>query len=113
MVAQAQAVGAQVVLCTPMPRSSTDTTSSATTAAVALLARWIKNYAAYNGLPVIDFHSLLIDPTNGKLKSAYAQANQNITMAGHAAMATEALRVLRLRPARSRRTSATRAIPAT
>lgn len=96
MVAQAQAVGAQVVLCTPMPRSSTDSTSSATTAAVALLARWIKNYAAYNGLPVIDFHSLLIDPTNGKLKSAYAQANQNITMAGHAAMATEALRVLRL-----------------
>jgi lysophospholipase L1-like esterase len=96
LVSQVLAIGARPVLMTIPPRGASDGTTSAQTAGIALRNRWLKNYAAAADLPLVDVYQILVDPTNGRLKSTYATTSQNMPNNAHVAIADEVIRCMRL-----------------
>jgi lysophospholipase L1-like esterase len=84
-VRQLKAAGIQPVMATVPPNST-----SAWHAPIATLNAWIKRYAAANRIPVIDFHTVLVDPSSGAYAAAYANDGTHPNAAGYLAMAQAA-----------------------
>lgn len=59
-----------------------------------IINTWIRRYASTHGIPVIDFRSALVDPTNGNYQSAYYNDGTHPNDAGFAAMAQAAITAL-------------------
>lgn len=73
LVSAIQQAGPVVVLATIPPSQNSRPGGSTTSykGKVAAASMWLRQFAALNGLPLIDFYSLLVDPANGALKSGY------------------------------------------
>lgn len=73
LVSAIQQAGPVVVLATIPPSQNSRPGGSTTSykSKVAAASMWLRQFAALNGLPLIDFYSLLVDPANGALKSGY------------------------------------------
>jgi lysophospholipase L1-like esterase len=84
-VRQLKAAGIQPVMATLPPNSTTSTHTP-----IATLNAWIRRYAAANRIPVIDFHTILVDPATGSYLSAYANDGTHPNAAGYLAMAQAA-----------------------
>ena len=59
-------LGVRPVMSTIIPRSD-----ATIRARVQLWNAWIRAYAATNGIPLVDFHAVLVDPTTGSFASGY------------------------------------------
>lgn len=85
LVAKCRAISAQPVLCTVPP----NVLSSARRQRVTTGNAWLKRYCAAQGIPCVDFYSLLVDPATGDFLTAYGSATNDKTHpigAGYAAM---------------------------
>lgn len=66
MVTKIRGIGAVPVLCTTAPSNT-----SGYHAQISVLNNWLRRFAAAQGIALIDFCKLLIDPTNGNYLSTY------------------------------------------
>jgi len=81
LVAKVAAIGAIPVLATLPPNNTT-----ANHGAVTRFSGYVRKYATDNGLPLVDFYTLLVDPANGNYKAAYAGDGVHPNAAGTRAM---------------------------
>jgi len=85
LVAKCRAISAQPILCTVPP----NVISTARRQRVTTGNTWLRKYAAAEGIPLIDFYNLLVDPATGDYLTAYGSAVNDKTHpigAGYAAM---------------------------
>lgn len=89
IVAKVRAIGAVPILCTIPP---TDSASPANRKGLIVQWNgWLKRYAALQGLTILDFYSVLVDPTTGGYKSALSSGDTiHPSAAGYLAMAQHA-----------------------
>lgn len=92
MVAKCLAINARPVLATITPNSSGAPTN--TKEQVQRFNSWLKRYAAQQKIDILDFYSVLVDPTNGSYLSAYNADGVHPSTAGMMAMAVHANAVL-------------------
>lgn len=93
LVRRVRAIGAVPVLCTLAPGESA-TPSTRRTDTLRLNA-WIRDFAAKNGLSVLDFYGVLTDPANGNFLGAYSSGDGiHPNAAGYAAMGKHAASIL-------------------
>lgn len=71
MVAATRAANARPVLCLAVPAKDAGTWRSN----VELFNQWLARYARSEGIPLIDFHTPLVDPATGAYLSAYVKAD--------------------------------------
>lgn len=90
MVGLVRSIGAVPVMCTIPPNA----TVGGMNAKIDRLNYWIARYAADNGINIIDFHSLLTDPTTNTYKSTYVSDGTHPNVAGYLAMANLAVTTL-------------------
>lgn len=75
--------GIRPVLCTIPPRSDND----AYIGPISQLNSWISSYGIQQGIPVVDFYGLLVDPTNGHYKAGFSGDGVHPTAIEASAMA--------------------------
>lgn len=88
-VTDLRAAGIKPVLATVPPNNTT-----ATHGAIGTFNAWLKRYAAANQIPLLDFHTLLVDPANGNYSSTYNNDGTHPNSAGYLAMGQLASNVL-------------------
>ena len=81
IVAKIRAIGAVPVLGTIPPNNGADRRQQ-----IGQFNTWLRSYAASQGLTVIPFYALLVDPANGSFKSAYYSDGTHPSTAGQIAM---------------------------
>lgn len=84
-----KAAGIQPVLATVPPNSTTTLHT-----AIATYNAWLKRYAVAQRVPLLDFHSVLVDPTSGDYATPYRNDGTHPNAAGYLAMAQLAANVL-------------------
>jgi hypothetical protein len=85
IVGKARALGMGVVLGTVPPRGSA--TSAAIHKATKLINLWLNLYAARENIPLVDYHTALVDTATGYLLPAYDTDGTHPSDAGHYKMA--------------------------
>lgn len=65
------AAGIKPVLCTIPPRTDSDTYILP----ILKVNAWIRKYAAANGITLVDFYSILVDPANAHYRAGLAQGD--------------------------------------
>lgn len=83
-IVQLRAAGIQPVLATLPPNNGSYKT------AIQTLNAWIRRYAAANKIPLLDFFSTLVDPSNGNYLAAFYNDGTHPNAAGYLAMAQTA-----------------------
>ena len=82
LVAACRGIGAAPVLCTVPP----NIISSARRARTTLGNAWLRQYAQQQGIPLVDFYNLLVDPATGGYLSAYNNDGTHPNNPGYVAM---------------------------
>lgn len=82
IVDRIRAAGARVILCTTTPHVSTTRQGF-----IQRYILWMRDYAAREGLALSDFHTALVDPATGGMKTAYTTDNLHPIPAGTEVMA--------------------------
>lgn len=91
MYGQSRSQGIRFVICTLPPMRSTEAFHNPV---IVDLNSQLKAYAAANRIPVADYYSALVDPSDGELQPAFAADNVHINDAGYAAITPIAQAVL-------------------
>jgi lysophospholipase L1-like esterase len=81
IVAKIRAIGAVPILATIPPNNN-----SVYRQTISQWNAWIRSYAAQQGLTVLPFYSLLVDPANGNYKSTYYSDGIHPSTSGQVAM---------------------------
>jgi lysophospholipase L1-like esterase len=81
MYDQSRSQGIRFVICTLPPMRSTEAVHNPV---IVDLNSQLKAYAAANRIPLADYYSALVDPTDGELQAAFAADNVHINDAGYA-----------------------------
>lgn len=84
IVAKCRAIGAVPVLATMPPNSSG--TPANRQQQILVFNGWLRRYAAAQGLALLDFYNLFVDPTNAAYLSTYKNDGTHPNAAGFAAM---------------------------
>jgi lysophospholipase L1-like esterase len=81
MYSQSRSQGIRFVICTLPPMRSPEAVHNPV---IVDLNSQLKAYAAANRIPLADYYSALVDPTDGELQAAFAADNVHINDAGYA-----------------------------
>lgn len=81
IVAKVRAIGAVPVLGTIPPNNTVGRHM-----AISTLNAWLRRYAGRQGIPVLNFYSLLVDPATGGIAAAYNGDGTHPNVAGYLAM---------------------------
>lgn len=85
LVAECRAIGAVPVLCTLTPAAGASPTSRRADAIKMNL--WLRRYAAGEGIILLDFYSLLVDPATGGVRAGLVAGDSlHLSSAGYAAI---------------------------
>jgi lysophospholipase L1-like esterase len=83
MYSQSRSEGIRFVICTLPPMRSTEAIHNPV---IVDLNSQLRAYAAANKLPLADYYSALVDPTDGELQATFAADTVHINDAGYAAI---------------------------
>ncbi len=80
MVKQARAAGIRPVLATLIPQRGASATNNP---AIVSFNTWLQQYGTNNNVPVADYYTAVVDPTNGTLRADLTQDDTHLNAAGY------------------------------